>query len=530
MSILTVNLAENSYDIVIERGALATLGQRCRAVGLKGLAAVVTNPTVSALYGTLVRSSLQAAGFTVVQIEIPDGEEFKNSSTLNRLYDDLLEAGVDRGSFIVALGGGVVGDVAGYAAATWLRGIPFVQVPTTLLAQVDSSVGGKTGIDHARGKNLIGAFYQPALVLIDVDTLGTLDQRQFRAGLAEVIKYGVVIDLPFFEFVETNCASILAMEPDVLIEIILRSCQLKAQVVELDEKEAGLRAILNYGHTLGHAFESLSGYRDLVHGEAVAIGMVLAATVSVARGLCSWEERERIAALISRCGLPVEVPPYERQKLLNVLAADKKSKNGTITFICNQSIGMYVMSHHPPEELLTLSGLDSLVRAAGKAESLPDEDEEILDDLEILEELEIMEDDQPEPDALSPPASPEPYHSPSLPDPLSTSTVAELYVSQGFIHKALEIYGAILAGNPDDRLIAERINELKIREAGSLLADEALDDSGDMDDESELTPIPQPEALFGEAAPASGPAAEGGGDVVMLEGWLENIQRLKSCR
>lgn len=359
VSVLTVNLAENSYDIVIERGALASLGQRCRAVGLKGLAAVISNPTVAALYGAAVQESLEAAGFSVAQIEMPDGEEYKNSTTLNQLYDALLAAGVDRGSFVVALGGGVVGDVAGYAAATWMRGIPFVQVPTTLLAQVDSSVGGKTGIDHPKGKNLIGAFYQPRLVLIDTATLATLDQRQFRAGLAEVIKYGVVIDLPFFEFVEANSAAILAMDPDVLIKIILRSCQLKAQVVELDEKEAGLRAILNYGHTLGHAFESLSGYRGLVHGEAVAIGMVLAARISVAEGLCNREELARISALIARCGLSVEIPQYDRQQLIDAVAADKKSKGGSITFICNRGIGMYAMSHHTPEELLILSGLEA---------------------------------------------------------------------------------------------------------------------------------------------------------------------------
>ena len=221
MSVLSVNLAENSYDIVIERGALASLGRRCQTVGLKGVAAIISNPMVAALYGTAVRNSLEAAGYSTALIVLPDGEEFKNSATLNQLYDDLLAAGVDRASFIVALGGGVVGDIAGFAAATWMRGIPFVQVPTTLLAQVDSSVGGKTGIDHPKGKNLIGAFYQPRLVLIDVDTLKTLDQRQFRAGLAEVIKYGVAIDLPFFEFIETNRAAILAMDPDILINLII---------------------------------------------------------------------------------------------------------------------------------------------------------------------------------------------------------------------------------------------------------------------------------------------------------------------
>ena len=359
VSVLNVNLAENSYAIVIERGALASLGEKCRAIGLKGMAAVITNPTVAALYGSLVRSSLENSGYVVAQIEMPDGEEYKNSTTLNRIYDGLLAAGVDRSSFVVALGGGVVGDVAGYAAATWLRGIPFVQVPTTLLAQVDSSVGGKTGIDHPKGKNLIGAFYQPRLVLIDVDTLVTLDQRQFRAGLGEVIKYGVAVNRPFFEYLETNIDAVLAMDAVILIDIIHECCQLKAHVVELDEKEAGLRAILNYGHTLGHAFEAISGYQGLVHGEAVAIGMVLAAKISAAEGHCSLDEVARISALLSRCGLPVNAPHFDRQQLLDAIAADKKSKSGSITFICNQGIGMYAMSHHTPEELLFLSGLEA---------------------------------------------------------------------------------------------------------------------------------------------------------------------------
>ncbi len=359
MSVLTVSLAENSYDIVIKHGSLSTIGERCAALSLSGLAAVVTNPTVSALYGGIVQESLKTAGFNTVLVEIPDGEEYKNSATLNNVYDALLDAGVDRSSFIVALGGGVVGDLAGYAAATWLRGIPFVQVPTTLLSQVDSSVGGKTGIDHPLGKNLIGAFYQPKLVLIDVATLDTLDVRQFRAGMAEVIKYGVIIDLPFFNYLESNLDKIMDKDTDALVAIIHRSCELKAQVVELDEKESGLRAILNYGHTLGHAFESLSGYSGMVHGEAVAIGMALAARVSEARGLCSSEDVRRIVSLIERCGLSVSVPEFEREKLLKSIATDKKVKGGSITFICNSGIGAYAMSKHTPEELLQLSGLEA---------------------------------------------------------------------------------------------------------------------------------------------------------------------------
>lgn len=359
MSMLTVHLGHYSYDIVIETGTLASLGQRCRTVGLKGLAAVVTNPKVAALYADTVLESLQTAGFETVLVEIPDGEEYKNSATLNRVYDEFLAGGVDRGSFVVALGGGVVGDVTGFAAATWLRGIPFVQVPTTLLAQVDSSVGGKTGIDHPKGKNLIGAFYQPRLVLIDVATLKTLDPRQFRAGLAEVIKYGIAIDRSFFEYIEMHIGALLALDPQVLIETIQRACQLKVTIVEQDEKESGLRAVLNYGHTLGHAFEALAGYQGLVHGEAVAIGMVLAARVSAAHGFCSPDDVVRITGLLQQSGLSVTVPAYDRQQLLQAIAADKKSHGGSITFICNQGIGMYAMSHHTPQELLVLSGLEA---------------------------------------------------------------------------------------------------------------------------------------------------------------------------
>lgn len=358
MSVLTVNLGEHSYNILIDSGSLSSLGQCCAAVGLNGDVAVITNPTVAALYVDVVQQSLLDAGNVVTVIIIPDGEEFKNATTLNNVYDGLIEAGLGRNSFIVALGGGVVGDLAGFAAATYLRGIPFVQVPTTLLAQVDSSVGGKTAIDHPRGKNLIGAFYQPQLVLIDVDTLATLPEREFRAGLAEVVKYGVAIDHAFFEYLEQNVDAILAKERECLVNVIHRCCGLKAQVVEIDEKESGLRAVLNYGHTLGHALETLAGYRELVHGEAVAIGMALAVRICVARGYCSDEEGSRIVDLIKAFGLPVAPPIVERTRMLDALLKDKKSRNGTINFICNQGIGSYVEEKLLPEQLLTLSGLE----------------------------------------------------------------------------------------------------------------------------------------------------------------------------
>ncbi|KAB0668181.1 3-dehydroquinate synthase [Oryzomonas sagensis] len=357
MSVVTVNLGESSYDIRIGSGSLPALGRSCASLGLAGRAAVVTNPTVNALYGDTVRRSLADAGYPVTLIEMPDGEEFKNAATLGSVYDALIAAGMDRRSFIVALGGGVVGDLAGFAAATFMRGIPFVQVPTTLLAQVDSSVGGKTAIDHPQGKNLIGAFYQPRLVLIDVDTLATLPQREYRAGLAEVVKYGAAIDGPFFEYLEQNVDALQARERECLMRIIQRCCELKARVVELDEKEAGPREALNYGHTLGHALETLAGYRSLVHGEAVAIGMVLAARICVRRGECGDDDAARIAALLGSLGLSVAPPAVERTRLLDALLKDKKSRAGTINFICNQGIGNYTVAQLSPEELLALSGL-----------------------------------------------------------------------------------------------------------------------------------------------------------------------------
>jgi 3-dehydroquinate synthase len=358
VSVLSVKLAENSYDIHIDNGILGTPGKQCAQIGLKSKVAVITNPTVNSLYGPTVRASLEESGCSVTVIEIPDGEEFKKAATLSDVYDALIEAGLDRKSFIVALGGGVVGDLAGFAAATYLRGIPFVQVPTTLLAQVDSSVGGKTAIDHPRGKNLIGAFYQPRLVLIDVATLSTLPEREFRAGLAEVVKYGVALDLAFFELLERQSAQIKSLDQECLKAVILRCCEIKAHVVEQDEKESGLRAVLNYGHTLGHAFETLAGYRQLVHGEAIAIGMALAAQVSVGLGHCDASEKERIAALISCFGLGTLPPEADRQGLIAAIVLDKKSRDGTVSFICNKSIGNFVIEQLVPEELLTLSGLE----------------------------------------------------------------------------------------------------------------------------------------------------------------------------
>lgn len=358
MSVLKVHLADHSYDILIGSGLLASLGAACVERGLKSRCAVITNPTVNALYGEAARISLEKAGCSVTIIEMPDGEAFKNGETLSKVYDALVDATLDRHSFIVALGGGVVGDLAGFAAATYLRGIPFVQVPTTLLAQVDSSVGGKTAIDHPRGKNLIGAFYQPRLVLIDVATLSTLPQREFRAGLAEVIKYGAVLDGAFFRYLEDRAPAIMELDRAALEEVIHRCCAIKAGVVEKDEKESGLRAVLNFGHTLGHALELLAGYSGYVHGEAVAVGMILAARISRQLGCCSDKDVARITALVERFGLDATAPVVSRKELLDAVSADKKSAGGAISFICNCGIGGHETRKLLPEELLALSGLE----------------------------------------------------------------------------------------------------------------------------------------------------------------------------
>jgi 3-dehydroquinate synthase len=341
MDSVKVGLGERSYNILLGSGNLTELGFYCRELNLGMIAAIVTNVTVAPLYYEQVKVSLSKAGFEVHKIELPDGEEFKNSDTLNRIYDKLLDDGLDRGAFIVALGGGVIGDMAGFAAATYLRGIPFVQVPTTLLAQVDSSVGGKTGINHAKGKNLIGAFYQPKLVVIDVDVLDTLNEREYLSGLAEVIKYGVVLDRELFELLSSNIDKLLARDRVFLLEVIKQACSIKSAIVERDEREGGLRAVLNYGHTLGHAVEALTGYKTYLHGEAVAIGMAQAAKYSSIIGYCSNDEAKRIIELIKLVNLPVDLPLFDAQAYAESVAHDKKMSGGSLGFVFNDGIGSF---------------------------------------------------------------------------------------------------------------------------------------------------------------------------------------------
>lgn len=343
VEIINVALGERSYDITLGAGILDNVGSLCRELKLSGTAAVVSNTTVAPLYYEQVRASMEAAGYPVFLVSLPDGEGFKNSATLNLIYDALVDASLDRGSFIIALGGGVIGDMAGFAASSYLRGIPFVQLPTTLLSQVDSSVGGKTGINHPRGKNLIGAFYQPRAVLIDVATLDTLPEREYLSGLGEIIKYGAVLDQEFFSFLEENAERLLAREKSALIHAVGRSCAIKARVVELDEREGGLRAVLNYGHTLGHAVETLTGYTRYLHGEAVAIGMVQAARISRAYGFCSQAEADRIESLLKSLGLPLELPAFSAKQYAEALSHDKKVRDSGLLFICNFGIGGYRM-------------------------------------------------------------------------------------------------------------------------------------------------------------------------------------------
>lgn len=336
---VTVSLAERSYDIVIKAGLLHEVGGRLRKLGCAGTVAMVTNPTVERLYGKAVLRSLKAAGYRAVRILVPDGERAKTLRWTAAILDTLAKERFERGSLVVALGGGVVGDLAGFAAALFARGIPFVQVPTTLVSQVDSSVGGKTGVNHTLGKNLIGAFHQPRLVLADPTTLTTLPKREWVAGLAEVIKYGMIEDAEFFAYLERHMRDLLAMEPGRVAHIVARSCQIKASVVMEDERESDRRRILNYGHTVGHALESLGGYRKLIHGEAVAIGMVQEASLARHLGLCSPEVVTRQRSLVRAAGLPDALPATRFSDLWAAMQHDKKMAQGRLHCVLPERVG-----------------------------------------------------------------------------------------------------------------------------------------------------------------------------------------------
>lgn len=344
---LRVELGERSYPIHIGSGLLGRPELFAPHLA-HGRAAIVTNDTVAPLYAAALEHTLSAAGARSFTVTLPDGEAHKDWRSLDALYAALLERGADRKTVLVALGGGVVGDVAGFAAATYQRGIPFIQVPTTLLAQVDSSVGGKTAINHALGKNMVGAFHQPLAVIADTATLATLPPRELAAGLAEVVKYGFIADVAFLGWIEAHAAELQARDPAALAYAVRRSCEIKARVVAQDERESGLRAILNFGHTFGHAIEAAMGYGNWLHGEAVAAGMVLAAKLSAALGRISAMDAARVASTVRALGLPVEPPAFPAEEWLMHMGRDKKTEGGRITLILLDALGQAAVVRDAP--------------------------------------------------------------------------------------------------------------------------------------------------------------------------------------
>lgn len=332
MQTLHVDLGNRSYPIHIGNNLLSQDNLLLPHLASKQVA-IVTNTTVAPLYLQPLLDTLQGVGINTFPIILPDGEKYKNSETLNLIYDALLKNRCERRTTLIALGGGVIGDLTGYAAATYLRGVPFIQIPTTLLSQVDSSVGGKTGINHPLGKNMIGAFYQPRLVLADIDTLQTLPQRELSAGLAEVIKYGLIRDADFFLWLEQNMAKLVELDPAAMSYAIYRSCQNKAEVVAADEHETGERALLNLGHTFGHAIENAMGYGVWLHGEAVAAGTVLAAKFSHRLGWLGAEDVERIIRIFKAANLPTDSPNIGVEKYLDLMGMDKKVIDGKIRLV-----------------------------------------------------------------------------------------------------------------------------------------------------------------------------------------------------
>jgi 3-dehydroquinate synthase len=356
---LDVDLGARSYPIFIGQDLLSD--PDCSGpyvVGRRVL--IVSNETVAPLYLQAARAGL--AGFETSEVILPDGEQYKDLGTLNRIFDALLERRLGRDTTLVALGGGVVGDIAGFAAACYQRGVPFIQVPTTLLAQVDSSVGGKTGVNHPAGKNMIGAFHQPRAVIADTGTLRTLPARELSAGLAEVIKYGMIADLPFFQWLERRVDALRRLDPAVMATAIARSCENKARVVAADEREAGQRALLNLGHTFGHAIEAGTGYGNWLHGEAVGVGMVMAARLSQRLGWLDEESVQRVQALIAGCGLPLRPPETmaDPERWLDLMSVDKKVKDGQLRLVLLRGLGDAALTSDVDLDQLRATIVDAL--------------------------------------------------------------------------------------------------------------------------------------------------------------------------
>lgn len=350
MPLLTLDLPHGGYPIRIESGAIRRPEMLRTGVAPGQRIAIITNEVVAPLYLAPVAAAF--ADHDPLVITLPDGETEKALATIDTIVDRLLAAHCDRQTMLVALGGGVVGDITGFAASVYQRGVPFIQIPTTLLAQVDSSVGGKTGVNHPRGKNMIGSFHQPASVVIDPDTLRSLPVRERAAGLAEVIKYGAIGDATFFSWLEDNMARLVALDPTMLALAIERSCRAKAAVVMADEREAGIRALLNFGHTFGHAIEAGAGYGNWLHGEAVGVGMLMAADLSSRLGLLAPPAEERLRRLVAAAGLPTEAPALEADRFLELMAVDKKAQGGRIRFVLLRALGRAEILADIPEAQL----------------------------------------------------------------------------------------------------------------------------------------------------------------------------------
>jgi 3-dehydroquinate synthase len=360
MQTLTVALGARSYPIHIGAGLL-TRAELITARLPQQKAAIVTNATVAPLYLASLSHALETRGVSVVSVVLPDGEAYKTWETLNSILDALIENRCERKTAVLALGGGVIGDLAGFAASVYQRGVPYFQIATTLLAQVDSAVGGKTAINHPQGKNMIGAFYQPLAVIADTDTLITLPDRELAAGVAEVIKYGLIRDAAFFDWLEINVERLLAREPEALAHAIQRSCRNKAEMVALDEREAGLRALLNYGHTFGHAIEAGLNFGVWLHGEAIASGMVLGARLSQRMGLITREDVTRIIDVLIRARLPVTAPDFGIDRYLELMARDKKVESGRIRFVLLKRLGeAFVTDDVPSAALAEILGKPSI--------------------------------------------------------------------------------------------------------------------------------------------------------------------------
>jgi len=357
MKTLDVQLGDRSYPIFIGNDLLSS--QHLLTPFISGQqVCIVSNETIAPLYLLKLKNTLSS--YQVTEVVLPDGESFKNLDTLNLIFTTLLESKHNRGTTLIALGGGVVGDMTGFAAACYQRGVNFIQVPTTLLAQVDSSVGGKTAVNHPIGKNMIGAFYQPKCVLADISVLQTLPDREFQAGLAEVIKYGLISDKEFFEWIEVNITALLARDEACLVEAITRSCENKADIVAKDEREGGIRALLNLGHTFGHVIEAAQEYKEWLHGEAIAAGMVMAADLSVRHGWLQQRDCERIVKLLQRCGLPTAAPSFiSEHQFLDLMAVDKKAADSGLKLVLMRDLGESFITNQFSKELLceTLSAI-----------------------------------------------------------------------------------------------------------------------------------------------------------------------------